>query len=47
VPNYYVLTFRPTTLASGLHALSVQFKDRPHAVIKSRSEYWIGSDTAR
>jgi len=47
VPNYYVLSFRPTSLAPGLHALSVQIKDRPHMAIKSRSEYWIDSDTSR
>ncbi len=47
VPNYYVLSFRPTSLAPGLHALRLQIKDRPGSVIKSRSEYWIDSDTAR
>ncbi|MDR3702365.1 MAG: VWA domain-containing protein [Candidatus Sulfopaludibacter sp.] len=47
VPNYYVLSFRPTSLVPGLHALRLQIKDRPRSVIKSRSEYWIDSDTAR
>jgi len=47
VPNYYVLSFRPTPLAPGLHALHLQIKDRSHLVIKSRSEYWMDSDTAR
>jgi VWFA-related protein len=47
VPNYYVLSFRPTSLAPGLHALNVQLKDRPRVAIKSRSEYWIDSETVR
>ena len=46
VPNYYVLSFRPTSLTPGLHALRLQIKDRPQLVVKSRSEYWIDSDTA-
>ena len=47
VPNYYVLSFRPTAPEHGLHALSVQLKDRPKVTIKSRSEYWIDSDSGR
>ncbi len=47
VPNYYVLSFRPTSLAPGLHALRLQIKDRPQLVSKSRSQYWIDSDTVR
>jgi VWFA-related protein len=47
VPNYYVLSFRPTPLAPGLHALHLEVKGRSHLVIKSRSEYWMDSDTAR
>ncbi len=47
VPNYYVLSFRPTSLTPGLHALHVEVTDRPHLVLKSRSEYWMDSDTAR
>jgi len=47
VPNYYVLSFRPASLAPGLHALHLEIKDRSHLVIKSRSEYWIDSETAR
>lgn len=46
-PNYYVLSFRPASLAPGLHTLRVAIKDRPHLAIKSRSEYWIDSDAAR
>ena len=47
VPNYYVLSFRPTSLTPGLHVLRLEMKDRPELVLKSRSEYWIDSDTAR
>jgi len=47
VPNRYVLSFRPTSLAPGMHALRLEIKDAPQLVIKSRSEYWIESDTAR
>jgi len=44
VPNYYVLSFRPTDPSPGMHALHVEIKDRPHFEVKSRSEYWIESD---
>jgi VWFA-related protein len=47
VPNYYVLSFRPTSLTPGLHALHLQIKDRPQFALKSRSEYWIDRDNAR
>jgi VWFA-related protein len=47
VPNFYVLSFRPTSLTPGLHALHVQVKDRPQVVLKARSQYWIDSDPAR
>jgi VWFA-related protein len=46
VPNYYVLSFRPTSLTPGLHALHVEIRNRPHVLLKSRAEYWIESDTA-
>jgi VWFA-related protein len=46
VPNYYVLSFRPTSLTAGLHALHLEIKDRPQLVLKSRSEYWIENDSA-
>jgi VWFA-related protein len=49
VPNYYLLSFRPTALTPGLHALHLEVKNLPrsdasHLVIKSRSEYWMDSD---
>jgi VWFA-related protein len=45
VPNYYVLSFRPTSPAPGLHALRLEIKDRPQLVRKARSEYWIDGDS--
>jgi VWFA-related protein len=45
VPNYYVLTFRPTSPTPGMHALRVEIKDRPHVVVNARREYWIDSDS--
>ena len=47
VPNYYVLSFRPTSATPGLHALHVETKGRPQLVLNSRREYWIDDDTAR
>jgi VWFA-related protein len=47
VPNYYVLSFRPTSLSPGLHALHLELKDRPQLELKSRSEYWIDNDSAQ
>jgi VWFA-related protein len=47
VPNYYVLSFRPTSVTPGLHALHVEAKDRPQLVVKARREYWIDDDSAR
>jgi VWFA-related protein len=41
VPNYYVLSFRPTSVTPGLHALKVELKGRPGLVMKARTEYWI------
>ena len=47
VPNYYVLSFRPTSPTPGLHALHVETKGRPQLVLDSRREYWIDDDTPR
>ncbi len=47
VPNYYILSFHPTPLEPGVHALHLEVKDRSHLVIKSRSEYWMDNDTYR
>jgi VWFA-related protein len=45
VPNYYVLSFRPSSVTPGLHALHLEIKGRPELVFRARSEYWIDSDT--
>lgn len=47
VPNYYVLSFRPTARTPGLHALHVETKGRQQLVLTSRREYWIDDDTTR
>ena len=46
LPNRYVLTFRPTSLTPGAHALHLVLKDRPQLELKSRSAYWIDDETA-
>ena len=45
VLNHYVLTFRPTSPAPGLHALHLEIVTRPQLVLTSRSAYWIDDDT--
>jgi VWFA-related protein len=47
LPNYYVLSFRPSSLTPGLHALHVEAKDRPQLVVKARREYWLDDDATR
>jgi hypothetical protein len=47
VPNYYVLSFRPTSPTPGLHALHVENKGGRQLVLISRREYWIDDDTGR
>ncbi len=47
LPNYYVLSFRPTAPTPGLHALHVEMKGRPQLVLNSRREYWIEEEAAR
>jgi len=46
LPNYYVLSFRPTAPMRGLHALHVDTQSNQPLVINSRREYWIEDDTA-
>jgi VWFA-related protein len=46
VPNRYVLTFRPQSPHLGLHALTVELKDRPNLRVDSRTEYWVDEPTA-
>ena len=43
IPNYYVLSFRPTIPSPGIHALQVVSVRRPYNV-KARREYWIDDD---
>jgi len=47
LPNYYVLSFRPTASTPGLHALQVETPGRQSSVLKFRREYWIEDDPAR
>jgi VWFA-related protein len=46
LPNYYVLSFRPTAPTPGLHALHVKLEGREPLVVNSRREYWIEDDTS-
>ena len=41
VPNRYVLTFRPQSPHSGLHALTVELNGRPNLRLDARTEYWV------
>jgi VWFA-related protein len=47
LPNYYVLSFRPTAPTPGLHALHVEMKGRPELVLDARREYWIEGESGR
>jgi len=47
IPNYYVLSFRPSDDSPGLHALRVTTKAHPTLVAKFRREYWIESAPAQ
>jgi len=46
IPNYYVLSFRPTAPTPGIHALQVTSARRPYS-IKARREYWIDDDAIK
>ena len=46
IPNYYVVSFRPTSPTPGLHALHVEARERRQLVLTSRREYWIDDDSA-
>jgi VWFA-related protein len=41
VPNYYVLSFRPTNPAPGLHALQVVARNSSRIAVRSRTQYWV------
>jgi VWFA-related protein len=47
VPNYYVLSFRPTAPTPGIHALHVGTARRGPFNIDARREYWIDDDTPK
>jgi VWFA-related protein len=47
VPNYYVLSFHPTTPTPGLHALHAETKGRRRWLLNSRRAYWIDDNTTR
>jgi VWFA-related protein len=47
VPNYYVLSFRPTTPTPGIHALQVGTARRGPFNIEARREYWIDDDASK
>ena len=44
LPNYYVLSFRPSAPTPGLHALQVEMKERRSVVLNARREYWIDDE---
>jgi VWFA-related protein len=46
VPNYYVLSFRPSELTPGIHALRVHIRTHPEAILTHRANYWLEADTA-
>jgi len=45
MPNYYILSFRPTELTPGPHALRVAMKDRPNLTVFYRTGYWLGEES--
>ena len=47
VPNYYVVTFRPTSPTPGMHALHVETTEHKPLVLISRREYWVDDDTVQ
>jgi VWFA-related protein len=47
VPNYYVLSFRPTTPTPGIHALQVGTTHRGPFNMNARREYWIDDDASK
>lgn len=47
IHNYYVLSFKPSDSAGGLHSLRVRVPDYPDARIQTRKNYWAESRTQR
>lgn len=46
VPNFYVLSFRPTAPTPGIHALHLELQDHSDLHLSARTEYWIDDPTA-
>jgi VWFA-related protein len=44
VPNYYVLSFTPTSPTPGLHGLRLHLNSIPDLRLQYRPEYWIDAD---
>jgi len=40
VPNRYVLSFHPVNPHPGVHAVTLQLKDRPNLKVAARTSYW-------
>ena len=45
LPNFYVLSFRPTNPTPGMHVLHLTLKDRSHLRVKTRTAYWIDENS--
>lgn len=45
MPNYYVLSFRPSVLTPGAHALHLVMKDRPNLSVFYRTGYWLEQES--
>jgi VWFA-related protein len=45
VPNYYVLSFRPESPHTGLHALELTLKNRRGLELRARRAYWVDAGT--
>jgi len=46
IPNRYVLSFQPVSTHQGLHAITVELKDRPNLVVEARKAYWVDDEAA-
>ncbi len=44
VPDYYVLSFRPESPTPGIHTLQLFLRNRPDAIVKARTTYWIDAE---
>jgi VWFA-related protein len=46
IPNRYVLSFHPVNPHPGLHAVTLQLKDRPNLKVAARTSYWAAGPAA-